>query len=692
MDMTIIQYGKYVILNFAWIMYFICIALLGRLSIQIVENTLKINIMKNSVFKNIFLRILVYTGTGVSILGIISIPFYILNLSSSIFVVLVWGLMLMALAISLYQSARKYKNYPNTINVTIPKTTMQLIFAIAIAILLIFFVIDAAFSVWHGAFYADGSDLYVHYARIFDISEGIFSIKDGFLVGVDEVRYAINFLYTLFIPIVKPLEIIGVNPISIGFSGHLIFRIIQMLAAGALAVFVLKENLNLDKFKIGTLAILAIIATFCVTHFSAANYPNKLVLAWYVFLFIGGILVYRKKDYVAGIFLLVLGVILIAGTHPTYALMAAIYLIGCRVLVVVVDLIRKNKKELYNTKLNLLFIGAGVFLAIPSVLAYLSPNHMSAHALEIESGSYGMSLGGINIINPLPGIIGEANGGIATIVALMGLITLVVLLLRKWKNYNIQYFGMIFFVVFTVSNPLFMLIAEKAGVPYWLLLRFSSINIIALYQILFIFGVYSIIMIPKILSLKGRSKTIARGISFVLVAIILSSLLYNAKNTYSEAYQYGQKNNTAVSEVYRIMREEVEPVLPKDKEIVVLATSYVSYYMPQILPNASVISIDPLHMPPGADGQSREDCQTTLLEKVTDADSLRSAQIDYIVIDSWQPQEVFERQLKELRGDEGNFAELFKGSVYAVFKVNSGESRQSIESCTKFINTERGVE
>lgn len=697
MDMSLVQFLKYGALNIIWLLYALLVGMLGRVAFRRIENYFKLDLSKVPSLNNIFFKGLLYVGVGFFILGVLSIPFYIFNWSSFIYTILVWLLLVGAMTHEIVIFIKYYKEQNKKTIISFSISKKNLILYITIIAFLIFLVSDFIFSVWHGANFSDGSDMYVHFARIFDISNDTFSIKDGFLRGVDEVRYAINFLYAFFIPLTKPLELMGVNQIPIGFSAHFIFRVLQMLAAGAFTFFVVKENVTVNQRGVYVLSFFAILATFFINHFSWANYPNVVVFAWYVILFVGGVLIYKKNTKTLGLLLLLLSAILIAGTHPTYALMASIYVVASRVLIMIIQLFMggvNRKKTIKETSINITLIIATAILMAPSVFAYMTPNNMSGMAMETEGGAMSSSVLGVEIINPVSGIIGWSNnvgivGSILFVMSALGLCFLFYLLYKKPSITSVQYIGMILFVLFTTANPLFMLVAEKAGIPWWLLLRFSSANIFITYQVFLVFGLYLIYLAPRFFDRNMVLRLATKSLSCILILVCITSLVSQARLTYATATQHGLDNSTAASGVFNVMRDELLPFLPSDKEVLILSTSYISYYLPLIAPKASVLSIDALHMPPAAAGDYRESCQQNLLLDVGNGESLRSLGVDYVILDEWQQDDMFNSQLETLRNDKINFTEIHIGDIFVIFKVNDGASRQSIVECSKFLEIER---
>lgn len=678
------------VLNLAWCLYLVGVGVVGWLVLYFLNKKYKLNFAKPKFLKeNAFYNILLSFAFGVLTLGVLSMPFYLFNWSSWVYTTMVFVLiglsLVFAVKVYLPRIFEKLKLLKKGVKVTLNYKI------IAILVVLAFIAFDFVLAVWNGALYADGSDIYVHYSRVFDIiNSGRFTIRDGFLLGVDEVRYAFNFIYALFVPLMSMTSKVGASLIDTGFAAHAAFRAIQALAAGALSFSLLSYCAKLKRLQVWIYSLLGVVMTFSFYHFFSANYPNNIVFAWFVLLFIGMTVAYSTKFTKEGLWMLVFIAVLSAGTHPTYALIAAVFLFVVYVLLWLVWLI-KNKLWFQPAKLfgfEFWMTVLTCFILISSSLfAYLQPNNLTEASKLIESQNANLNIFGVNVFPPLPELI-DNQTAVVSVLSILGTVAFLFLAWNKSWELGLMVSVMTFFVLITSSNPLFVFVMQRLGLPYWLIRRFNALNIIRFYRVYLVFGFVGLFKSVDYINRKLKIKpAVKMAMRCLITGVVVLSVLSIAKvglGTVKSAVHYGSLNHDAIK-IYSLMESQVRPYL-KGEDSLILSTQYTSYYLPLISP-VKVIYIDSNHTPPTAAALQREQCQNFLLDNLGEGEAVSALGVKYIVLDNFQPDELYSRQVAKLRSLPEFYRELSVGGTYAVFEVVT-QQKSPAPVCSEYLEIE----
>ena len=601
---------------------------------------------------NPFLYALVSFATGVAAVSVVSVIGYIFRLPSVVFVI-AWVVLLLAAIVYLAPAIKSRLLLVKTIKVGgIRFWLLGLLVLATIGAL----VVDYVLSTYFGAQFAEGSDSYVHVAKILSIATYGFSLDDGFMAGVLETRYHINAIYPLYMPII---HVLGISPadawnLSAGF-----FRLIQWVSIGALAGFLygrFAKKKHLPMYAVICVTTLAAIALFTSKWFlHVATYPNKVVILWFTLLRVGVILFCDRlqRDRKVGLYLAYVGAALTTLTHPTYALMAAVFIFALTVIFVV-GRFAKWWRLLWRDVAHLLVLF--VLLMLSPIVAVAFPDRMTQASFDFGDFKTTQVLG----VDVLP--IGLPNTLLSitiAVVALLGYAFMLVMAYRRRQYKVVAILAVIIaFPYLTMHNPLFMYIVGDR-LPLWLVSRFSAMNILR--QIVFIVGLYSVALLVYRLVAQ---RVVRRSIITALLIMVAVYLAISYVNGYKEL-RAGTKaiDHGYLGFIHRT-QEDLRGVMPPGS--LVVANLGDSYFLPAVIP-IKVVAIHEAHATPMADSADRLRCEEQLLETGYDSRMLATIKADYVVLAKWQTNRDYLQQALTSRDD---FTFVKETRDFFVYKVN----------------------
>lgn len=670
----------FVVMLIGWAAWSACLAMAGRR-----WKTLP-------ALDNPWLTALVWMMSGVATIGLVSVPFYLFGGSAGWFTIGVALLTFIAAGLLGKQLWRGRSRLEASLRRLIGRgyqvsiTAHSLLVMICSVLLLGFVIADGVFSMVRLSHLADGSDANVHLSRVVDMTENGFSIRDGFMQGIDETRYAINFIYTLFIPVTTTAAAVGVAPYEIAAVTPVFFRSLQMLAIGALAFGVMQLLLGKRKGAVAlaySASAAAVVVGMLLNHFAYSFYPNIVVFTWYVVLFFA--LLWQSDDRRRQLSYLLLGLsaVTIAGTHATYAIMAGLLIALVRGVYFVEDLVRRRSP--FTTELWV-SVAAVVVLLLPGVFVFLQPNLMTEQAINTESAIASVELFGVRVFPPRLGL---TQSTLWNSVQLIGTLGLIVVGFRRSFRAGVLVAIVLGISLITASNPLFVSVMNAAHIPYWVMSRFPSLNIFLTYSLPIVFGLIFVGMGASWLARHWPQRRsvalLAGGGTLVVIGLIGISIMGFGLATQRRSQEFMRFNYTALETFRRLDREVMRHIGNRQ---LVLASHYTSYYLPVVKPS-TVVYTDALHMPPGGDAGNRQQCQNQLFAQLDRPEVVRGAGIQWVVVDPYGGEEVTEERLAALRRHPGDYTEVLEPGIYRVFRVQPG-SAETTAVCKRFEQREAG--
>lgn len=641
---------------------------------------------------NPWLTVLVWAMCGVATIGLVSVPLYFFGGSA---VWLTGIIALLAIAAFFLGVGKLWRRRSRAVKIAkrlagrgyqVSITTRSLLVVTCTLLFIGFIVVDGVLSTMRLSFLADGSDANVHLSRVVDIAENGFSIRDGFMQGIDETRYAINFIYALFVPLVTAGAVAGTAPYEMAAVTPVFFRALQILAIGALAFGV--AQLLFAKRKHATVlaycvSVAAVIIGMSLNHFAFSFYPNIVVFAWYVVLFFALLWQSDSKYRHLSFLLLALSVITIAGTHATYAIMAGLLIALVRGVYFVEDIVRRRSP--FTTQFWVSVMAVAVLL-LPGIFVFLQPNLMSDQAINTESAGASVQLFGIRVFPPRLGL---TDNLVWNVVQLIGVAGLSMLGFRRSFRAGVLITILLGISLITASNPVFVSIMNAAHIPYWVMSRFPSLNIFLTYSLPIVFGLVFVGMGGAWAARQWssrRSVALTVGVVTVFViGVVILAIMDTGVAVQRQAKYFAKRNYTALETFRRIDREVMGHIGNRQ---LVLASHYTSYYLPVVKPS-TVVYTDALHMPPGGDASNRQQCQNQLFAQLNAPDVVRGTGVNWVVIDPYQGKKITEERLSALRSHPEDYVEVSGPGVYRVFRVQAGSARATA-SCQLFQQREAG--
>lgn len=461
-------------------------------------------------------------------------------------------------------------------------------------------------GIMRGALMSDGTDSYVHISKISQTADSTLTINDAYFDGVVETRYHTNILYVLY---ANAVHLLNVDAINIWQGSFAFFSLM------ALCSLLLSSRLFLPtKWGEAWPYIIAALSFMLSAYiWRKSNYPNEAVLLW-ITIFIVGLQQFFVRQ---GKALLIFSALLIALTHPTYALMSAAF--TCMVITVM-HVFGRTKFKFKQGDWAALAIILLVLLT-PIIFSLSFPNRMSIDTFnftEPESKIQLENYGPLKIITPVPY---DGRNWESLFIILTSSVGYIWLFLRSPTRINKIIIGnLVIFYACIAYNPLVFAIFSK-DLPVWLVQRFSYFNRLAS-----IAAATGLLVITT--NLVNRYMAQKRALitpTLVSILILLPFIILQYQKVL--ATQPPSDRQTKVAKDLG----EFKTLLSRQK---VYATEGVSFLIPAVAPNAKVVWMPKTNASPMADMEARTKCGQELEHELRIGD-LADAHITRVVAGNW---------------------------------------------------------
>ncbi len=505
----------------------------------------------------------------------------------------------------------------------------------AILVFVVVLMAVCAVAVQFGGFLADGTDSFVHMAKINQLAYDHLTIADPYLRGVVESRYHVNILQVLYANVVS---LSGLPVYEVWRTSYVSFVVIAFAS-----IYLTTWYFVPKVWKRGWPYIIASIAMLLTISFwRTANYPNEVALVWIVLFVIGMLRWLRHKDAV----LLVLATLLIALTHPIYSLVALSYMAFLALVLVVANWqqIKSFLREYYWP-----FLYCGVLLALPVLYSLTFPNRMTEASFNFVEPNKGLQLMHIGVLTVARPPILHAFSLNDILIALAGLVGLVWLILQATPRVKrIVIITSAVFFPLIAYNPIFIGVSSNL-LPLWLIQRFGNFD--RLTMITPVVGVLVLVGLVLGRRIAMRWRFIAVSL---LALVVLSPIISVQVHT-----MYQQQRASQIT----LLRKLHELQASLDNQTV-YADQALSFMVPAAAPTAQVIWLPETNATPTADMKLRKQCGAALQASLGQR-QLQDAGVTRVLIGGWQQEERALALTKSyLRIIDGN-------ELYTVFAVES---------------------
>jgi len=505
------------------------------------------------------------------------------------------------------------------------------------------------------------------------IQEG-FSFSDGFFKGLIESRYHMNVIYALYVPPSQLLSHFHVLVPDVWRWSLSFFRLMQWLAIFNLAYFVCKYWLK-RSHDVFLWAFLAIICTTALNTggFFIADYPNQIVKLWMIAYVIGMIMMEARRSYSL---LILSSAILIALTHPTYAVMVTMFTFLYCALRLFFDY-----KETIKSKILVIYVASAAILMSTPLLTLMFPKHVD-HNLPNTLSETGL---GFDYSKFLPV---SSIDGLQIPLLTIGILTTIYLIiyLRHNKAWQSIALALVLFLPIIIFNPL---VLELLGKFFYrnIFYRFTTMNV--LWMIMLPLAAFAFASIIKwvatrtIHRMKFRKMVIRGGYAFCILSIILISAFsyIPAYNSYKRSIEFG--GSAEYERIHRVY-DALSGVI--NNRATVVANQTDSYYLPMVL-SAYVIAILPGHTTPTADIIDRVNCQSAILKDFKESD-LRAVGANFVVLSYWENNSLTKIKLAD---SSPYLKKVVQTQDYIVYKYDAGNvktNEKPTPSCINFRKVE----
>jgi hypothetical protein len=462
------------------------------------------------------------------------------------------------------------------------------------------------FGTMAGAYMAEGTDSFVHMAKIMQIADGHPTFADPFFNGgVQETRYHLNILYVLYAVIAQLLSV----PAYEVWRASLAF----FLVAAGLSVFATAWYFLPRAWQRSWPQIIAVLSMLMTMRFwYNANYPNQVVLLWFVLFIIGLMRYLRNREPL----LLVVSVALIALTHASYALMA----LGFTVLLVVgLMLFDRPSLRAIGGRGALVLSACMLVLALPSAITFMFPDRMTEFSFTLGGANEALklvSVGPFEILNPQFMYVRGLEWITAVAAAAIGYAWVI------WKSpgrlEKIFVGALVLFYGLIAFNPIFFALFADT-VPTWLVQRFSYFNRLGVVAPAIGFVVVAVWILRRVVTARLLPLVVfTAGCALVLLPATTQA-------QYADLLAGIRASNRQMV-VLRAM-DELKPAMQNQTIIATLGDGFV---VPSAMPVESVIWMPESNASPMADMTRRKACARTLLHGLELRD-LRAAHVTRVL-------------------------------------------------------------
>lgn len=623
--------------------------------------------------QQIVFRLLLAAAVAFAVFGVVAILCYLTHapvVMFAVFYVMLLGASLVYMAIRLWRILRAKTEF--TFSLAFPLRGPMLFYLTLATVLTAVGAVlfDFAVGNYIGAEVLDGSDAYVHIAKIMTMLHQGFSLDDGFFSTIVESRYHYNVVHALYAlgSYVTGLPPAEVWRYSLGFFRVLVWASLFSFAYH-ICVYWLKNKTH--ALLVASLAVIVALARFS-GYFFVANYPNEIVVPWLVLLVVGMSLYEAGRS---GAFLMLMAAFLAMMTHPTYALMAA----GFVTLTLVVKAVLQRREFLQDKKSLIMYLSVLGLLVLSPLVSFVFPDRMTE-----ESFSFGpfttTDIAGYPILTPyVPRLFTE----IAILaVCSLGFIGLVYLMRRTAKQLSIILALIIFFPIIAYNPLAFGIISDH--LPLWLIDRFKAMNLLV--YIALPLGAY---MLAHILGWFGKNyfRQPERRMQNLKYLFMLALCCIFALNWIGTTYRNYTKHREPSKHYYAFLERTSNSFghILKDNKVVVASLGD-SYFLPSAV-SIDVVAIYDAHATPVADSGSRRECLDHLM-KSFDYSSLHAVKADYIVIAKYESD--FSKTYTKLKSLP-YLSKTAENSDFTVFVVDRGQepAYPANKSCEHYQQSER---
>lgn len=608
----------------------------------------------------------------VAILGAFSALFYLFHLPAVLFAAIYVMLLLWS---GSYMGYLLFKNIRSTAPIDIfglrhQPLFVKLIFGLLCAVI----VGDFAIALYVKSYALLSVDTYVHLSRIVTILNQGFTVESGFFHGLPETGYHMNVIYALY---VVPCELFRMNPDRVWEFSYGFFRFIQWAA-----LFTLSWHVSVYwlKSKFNTLLLTSITTIFAIAYFSAtffiAPYPNQVVNVWLI-LFVMALSFYelRPKRTMLPIFG---AAFLIVSTHPTYALMTALFmglLFVCKTVI--------YRKEFWQDRRNIkLYVTTITILMLGPIRTVLFPNRISQTAQNIGNiQTWGSGI--LTIKDPLYALSSPTKVALS----LLGSLGFMFLVYKLWKmqRYWVTVVALIIFFPVMLYEPIAYSLLHGI-LPLWLMDRFAAMNVLSYISIPL--GLYACIVILSSINKKWHfiPATLNRpNVGFLLWAIAMFAISLNFMVPTHKTLLPSRIDNEHYYSFMDRTHDDFDSVL-NNKQLVV-ANAGNSYLLAAVLP-VDVIAIEEGHTTPAADAPDRISCQKQLLRYFDYAD-LASVHADFVAIATYDEDYKMQKIVVDSRPYLKRVAQNQEFLIYRFDKSKAKTTSKPFNACLEFQRVEK---
>ena len=510
---------------------------------------------------------------------------------------IVYGLMILASLVYWWRERQAIWNRVRTIR---PRKSW-LFFASLVLVGLL--AADYVWSLYIGAFIANGNDAYVHMGKIEQLAHGNMTLSDPYFSGVIESRYHLNFVHVLNAIGTQRLHMETIDFWSYSYP---FFRTMSWLGIFTLAWY-FSPIRNRRLFAAGSTAVsMALLVSFM----SSANYPNVIVLAW-IGLFIIGLSQFVTNR---GGWLMLASALLIGMTHPAYGVGTAGFLL---LLSAYIALFERS----WITKRRIGAVVASLGLLMwPAALAAFFPNRLSEQTFGFGTTIMHVTNSVVILHPPVPHKLTWP-----LIVALLSFVGYAAFIkTRKERRDKVLVGLLVIYFALVAYNPVVSFVAGKQ-LPPWMIERFQYIN-----RLSTIAAVAGIIFVVRTLVIYVPKQQ--RRIAGVIATIILLIPLYNVSVLPFQTYKASHLDNRHQF-IYIHNVEKLSPAL-HDQQI--FATKGDSFQLPSVT-TMGLVSMPDTNASPVANMALRQAC-ADYLGHTLDSNALATAGITRVMVPAWEPE------------------------------------------------------
>lgn len=573
--------------------------------------------------QNVLIVSFVSFATALVVMGLVTLIGYLFVLP--IAVLTTWYVILLGVS-ALFMADRLFRSLFKKFDIDVFRLKGQTVLAKLIFVLfIVFIIVDYILAIEAKSHAALGSDTYVHLSRIVAILSQGMTIESGFFRDIPEVGYHVNLIYALY---AVPAQLFSLSPSVVWEHSYSFFRFMQWTAIFSLAWYACTHWIKERAYALlgASLAGLFAVAYFTEAFFIAV-YPNQIVNMWLILLILA-LSQYEYRHKIAAIPAF-MAAFLIAMTHPTYSLMAGIF-VG---LIFIIKWLLQRKELTGKALTSTLKVYGGLILVlfVSPIRSALFPNHMSEKGFTLMAFPT-IDLGPLAIKQPQL----FYHGAIGTVIFVLSIIGFFFLLYKLWSQKRqwavifaaIAFFPLMVYVPFTFS-------VLEAVLPLWFIDRFTAINVIN--YIAAPIGVYAVVATAQALARRnsgvpGWITAKKTGVIMATVIIVLLSAYYMSYAP-SRVMKYREQNQHYYSFMDRTYAQ-FKDILTDEKMVV--AHQGDSYFLASILP-IDVVGIEEGHTTPSADAVNRSLCQKYVIDSLRYTD-LKAVDADYVVLSTYELQ------------------------------------------------------